>query len=62
MTRLKKCSFCGADIPPGRGLMYVKNDGSIDWYCRGKCYKSAVVLGRDPKRTAWARASRGAQR
>jgi len=37
MPAVAKCSFCGSDIEVGSGLMYVRNDGSILWFCSSKC-------------------------
>ncbi len=52
MPRPKRCSFCGSVIEPGTGIMYVRNDGAILWFCSSKCFKS-YKLGRDPKRLPW---------
>ncbi|MCD6474208.1 MAG: 50S ribosomal protein L24e [Thermoplasmata archaeon] len=48
-----KCSFCGKEIEPGTGMMYVKKDGSILYFCSSKCRKNMLELGRDPKRVRW---------
>ena len=29
MAEIRKCSFCGQDIEPGTGKMYVKKDGTV---------------------------------
>jgi len=55
MVRIEKCSFCGKEIEPGTGLMYVKLDGSILWFCSRKCFKNHVVLNRDPRKLKWTR-------
>uniref|UniRef100_A0A7C2VLE3 Large ribosomal subunit protein eL24 n=1 Tax=Ignisphaera aggregans TaxID=334771 RepID=A0A7C2VLE3_9CREN len=55
MAAKRTCGFCGYDIEPGTGLMYVKNDGSIIWFCSSKCLKN-YKLGRDPKKLAWTKA------
>ncbi|HID80221.1 MAG TPA: 50S ribosomal protein L24 [Ignisphaera sp.] len=52
MVTRKRCSFCGKLIEPGTGLMYVKNDGTIYWFCSSKCFKS-YKMGRDPKKLPW---------
>jgi large subunit ribosomal protein L24e len=52
MPRPKRCSFCGGPVEPGTGIMYVKNDGTILWFCSSKCFKN-FKLGRDPKRLPW---------
>ena len=53
MPKINTCSFCGREIPPGTGIMYVKKDGTILWFCSSKCFKSAIKLGRDPRKLAW---------
>ncbi|ABN69928.1 LSU ribosomal protein L24E [Staphylothermus marinus F1] len=53
MPRMVRCSFCGREIEPGTGIMYVKNDGSILWFCSRKCYKNYLLLRRDPRKLKW---------
>ena len=52
MPATRRCSFCGTYIEPGTGIMFVKNDGSILWFCSSKCFKS-YKMGRDPKKLPW---------
>ncbi len=33
--------------------MYVKNDGSILWFCSSKCRKNFLKLGRNPRKLKW---------
>ncbi|MEM2757180.1 MAG: 50S ribosomal protein L24e, partial [Sulfolobales archaeon] len=47
-----KCSFCGKDVEAGSGLMYVRNDGNIMWFCSSKCLKN-LRLGREPRKLPW---------
>ena len=49
-----KCSFCGNVIPQGQGLMYVKNDGRILYFCSSKCDRN-TEMGRVPKRKKWTK-------
>jgi large subunit ribosomal protein L24e len=49
-----KCSFCGSALNPGSGKMFVKNDGTIFYYCSSKCEKN-MRMGRDPKKRKWSR-------
>ncbi len=49
-----KCTFCGEEIPRGRGKMYVKNSGQITYFCSSKCQKNQK-LKRDGKRVTWTR-------
>ncbi len=53
MPVIRKCSFCGERIEPGTGMMYVKNDGTILWFCSSKCKKNMLKLRRNPKKMKW---------
>ncbi|MEM1525667.1 MAG: 50S ribosomal protein L24e [Ignisphaera sp.] len=54
MVVKRMCSFCGYEIEPGTGLMFVRNDGTILWFCSSKCFKN-YKLSRDPKKIAWSK-------
>ncbi len=53
MVEVKKCTFCGAEIEPGTGKMYVKKDGTVMFFESNKCYKNMIQLKRVPRTTAW---------
>ncbi|MEX2703480.1 MAG: 50S ribosomal protein L24e [Candidatus Baldrarchaeia archaeon] len=53
MVKTQKCSFCGRDIEPGTGMMFVRNDGTVLWFCSSKCRKSLVEMKRDPRKLKW---------
>lgn len=55
---MKKCSFCNKEIPPGTGIMFVRNDGKIFYFCSSKCERNMLKLGRKPKKLKWARERR----
>ena len=55
MPREHTCSFCGHVIPPGTGVMYVKNDGTIYWFCSRRCRISMLEFGRDPRKLKWTK-------
>jgi len=55
MVERRVCTFCGVEIEPGTGRMYVKRDGVVFNFCSSKCYKNLVELGRVPRRTTWTR-------
>jgi len=52
-----KCNFCGEKIPKGRGIMFVKRDGTILYFCSSKCEKS-YFMGRNPRKVKWVRKRR----
>ncbi|BDR92985.1 50S ribosomal protein L24e [Vulcanisaeta souniana] len=51
--RIYTCAFCGKQIPPGTGIMYVKTDGTVLRFCSRKCFVSATKYNRDPRKLAW---------
>lgn len=54
MVERRVCSFCGDEIEPGTGKMYVKTDGTVFNFCSSKCQKNMLDLGRVPRRTRWS--------
>jgi large subunit ribosomal protein L24e len=50
------CSFCNSEISPGKGMMFIKTDGTILWFCSSKCRKNMLKLNRDKKKFKWTRA------
>ncbi len=53
VTSLRNCFFCGNRVDTGKGIMLVKNDGSIQWTCSSKCKKNLRNLKRDPRLFKW---------
>jgi large subunit ribosomal protein L24e len=53
MVERRVCTFCGNEIEPGTGRMYIKKDGVTYQFCTSKCYKNMVELKRVPRRTTW---------
>jgi large subunit ribosomal protein L24e len=47
-----KCSFCSKTIKTGTGKMFVKNDGTIYYWCSKKCEKN-FGMGRSSKKVKW---------
>jgi|ACXJ01.1.fsa_nt_gi large subunit ribosomal protein L24e len=56
MVVKRQCAFCAGEIEPGRGLMYVKRDGSVFFFCSGTCRKHQVTYHRVGHRLKWTRA------
>ena len=48
-----KCSFSGKEIPPGRGITYIKNDGKVLYFENSKAEKNMLKLGRKPRNVKW---------
>ncbi len=57
----RACSFCGEDIEPGTGKMFIRRDGTIHFFCSSKCERNLLHLGRVPRWTAWTRPYRRAK-
>ncbi len=55
MPRKSVCSFCGYDVPIGRGFMYVRKDGRILHFCSKKCKISMLEQKKNPRKTRWTK-------
>ena len=60
MPLRRVCSFCGRDIEPGTGKLYIRKDGTVFFFCSGRCQASLLKLGRLPRWTPWTMAYRRA--
>ncbi len=49
-----KCSFCGENIKPGRGKMFVKISGQVLNFCASKCERN-WKMGRAGKKSKWTK-------
>lgn len=54
----RTCSFCGENIEPGTGKMFIKKDGTIFHFCSSKCEKNLLKLKRTPKNLKWTSIAR----
>jgi len=61
MPLTRTCSFCGEDIEPGTGKMFVRRDGTIHFFCSSKCERNLLRLGRVPRWTPWTKPYRRAK-
>ncbi len=55
MGERRNCSFCGNDIEPGTGKIFVKRDGTVLNFCKNKCQKNMLKLKRVPRRVRWSK-------
>jgi large subunit ribosomal protein L24e len=55
MVERKVCTFCGNEIEPGTGKMFIRKDGTIFHFCSMKCQKNLLKLGRVPRRVRWTK-------
>lgn len=60
MPVARRCSFCGGHVEPGTGLMLVKRDGMVTFFCSSKCERY-TKLGRKPHRVRWTERFRRAK-
>ncbi len=56
MSRMVICSFCGSTLAKGTGMMYVKKDAKVLYFCSTKCEKNMNKLGRKARTTEWTKA------
>ena len=50
---MRICEFTKKEIPPGKGIMYVKKDGKIYHFISGKAEKNFLKLKRKSRTTKW---------
>ena len=56
----RSCSFCGNEVEPGTGKMFIRKDGTVYVFCSSKCQLNMLKLGRVPRWTPWTQAFRRA--
>ena len=56
MVDRHSCSFCGVDIEPGTGKLYIKKDGTKYHFCSMKCQKNQTLLKRVNRNVKWTAA------
>jgi large subunit ribosomal protein L24e len=40
-------------LEPGTGVMFIKNDGKVFYFCSKKCERNMIKLKREPKDIRW---------
>lgn len=53
---MTSCTFCGGDVVPGTGKMYIKRDGTVWHFCKAKCQRNQVELKRVNRHVGWTQA------
>mgnify|MGYP001566958123 CR=1 FL=1 len=53
---MTKCTFCGKDERPFRGVHLIRNIGVVSYFCSSKCRKNSEKLKRDKRRVRWTEA------
>jgi len=47
-----RCSFCGEEIKKGQGTLFAKRDGTVLYFCSGKC-RANFEMGRKSTNLKW---------
>lgn len=55
MPTKHQCSFCGKEFLHGEGLLYVRKDGIIHWFCSRKCRTYMLEHKKDPRKLKWTK-------
>ena len=50
-----KCSYCGYEIKPGTGKIYVFKTGKKINFCSNKCEKNQIKLKRTARKLKWTK-------
>ena len=53
---MTKCTFCGKDEHPHKGMHLIKNTGTVTYFCSAKCRRNAIKLKRDKRKVRWTEA------
>ncbi len=48
-----KCVFCGKEEHSFKGVHFINNDGSVNFFCSKKCRKNTMKLKRDRRKLKW---------
>jgi large subunit ribosomal protein L24e len=55
MVEKRECSFCGSDIEPGTGMLFIRRDGTRHEFCSSKCRRNLLDLKRVPRTVKWSK-------
>ena len=51
---MAKCAFCGGNVEPMKGKLFIDKAGGSSYFCDSKCHKN-FKLGRLGKREKWTK-------
>ncbi|OLS13407.1 MAG: large subunit ribosomal protein L24e [Promethearchaeota archaeon CR_4] len=55
MVKSRNCDFCGKPIQPGKGTIYVKNDGIVWNFCTRRCRVLKIRYKKNPRKAPWTK-------
>ncbi|MEM1518422.1 MAG: 50S ribosomal protein L24e [Halobacteria archaeon] len=53
MPTMHKCSFCGKEFLHGTGMLFVKRDGTLHWFCSRRCRIFMLEHKKDSRKIKW---------
>lgn len=53
---MTKCTFCGREEKPFKGVHLIRNTGNVSFFCSSKCRKNSEKLKRDKRVLKWTEA------
>ncbi|MDW8435984.1 MAG: 50S ribosomal protein L24e [Candidatus Caldarchaeum sp.] len=57
MVTIHKCAFCEREFVHGRGMLFVRNDGTLLWFCSRKCRIYMIEQKKDARKVKWTKAA-----
>lgn len=52
---MTECTFCGKEVEPGTGKLYVKRNGDVFHFCSHKCQHNMLGMKRMSRYVKWTK-------
>ena len=53
MPTMHKCTFCGREFVHGTGMLFIKKDGTLYWFCSKRCRVFMLKHKKDSRKIKW---------